>query len=324
MKIIKVISVFFSISIIFSPIAFLHINFGDIAIKIQKGKNLKDIAYILAENNVIKDNYGFRILGILSGKEEELSYGWYRLKIYQQPREVLSIISKGQRITVCITIPEGLTSDQTLKLLEQKTDIDVRKMDSLIHDETFIGNLGINSNSIEGFLFPDTYIFYLSEDAEEVIKKMVYNLLSILNTDSKFKISSMEFNNNEILTIASMIEKEAMIDREKPIIASVIYNRLKKGMRLQIDATVLHALGQHKSRIFYKDLKVESPYNTYKYSGLPPGPISNPGYQSILATINPAQTDYLYYVATGRGDHIFTKTLREHNKAKFEMKKNWE
>ena len=324
MKIIKVISVFFSTAIILSPIAFFQINFGDIAIKIQKGENLKDISGILAKNKVIEDNYGFRLLGIISGKEEKLSYGWYRLKFYQNPREVLSIISKGQRITVCITIPEGLTSVQTLKLLEHRTDIDIRKMDSLIHDEKFIRNLGINSNSIEGFLFPDTYIFYLSEDAESVIKKMVYNLLSILNTDSKFKINSMKFNNNEILTIASMIEKEAMIDKEKPIIASVIYNRLKMGMRLQIDATVLYALGQHKSRIFYKDLKVESPYNTYKYRGLPPGPISNPGYQSILAAINPSQTDYLYYVATGRGDHIFTKTLREHNKAKFEMKKNWE
>jgi UPF0755 protein len=324
LKIIKVISVFFSIAIILSPIAFLQINFGDIAIKIQKGKNLKNISDLLVKNKIIEDNFGFRILGIISRKEEKLSYGWYRFKLCAEPREVLSKISKGQRITVCITIPEGLTSDQTLKLLGQRTDIDIRKMDSLIHDEIFIRNLGINSNSIEGYLFPDTYIFYLSEDAEEVIKKMVYNLLSILNTDSKYKINSMKFNNNEILTIASMIEKEAMVDKEKPIIASVIYNRLKMGMRLQIDATVLYALGQHKSRIFYKDLKVKSPYNTYKHSGLPPGPISNPGYQSILSAINPAQTDYLYYVATGRGDHIFTKTLREHNKAKFEMKKNWE
>ncbi|TET99212.1 MAG: endolytic transglycosylase MltG [Candidatus Stahlbacteria bacterium] len=323
LKIIKIICIFLISAVLLFPIALWQINLGEIAIKIEKGKNLKEIAELLAQNKIIEDSYGFRILCIQSGKADKLSYGWYKLQFYQNPRKVLSILSKGERMTVCITIPPGLTVVQTLNLLANKTDIDIKSMDSLIHTEDFIHRLGINVNSIEGFLFPDTYILYRSEEPEKVIKKMVFTLFSIIRPDSRLTIDLKEFSAYEILTIASMIEREAMVDREKPIIASVIYNRLKKGMRLQIDATVLYALGYHKARIFYKDLRVDSPYNTYKYRGIPPGPIANPGYQSILAAMHPAKTDYLYYVATGKGDHIFTKTLSAHNKAKFEVKRNW-
>ena len=322
MKIIKILCTPLYIAFLLLPITFSNINLGEIAIKIEKGGNLSEITALLADNRIIEDRYGFRILSILSNKASKLSYGWYILKIYQDPRSVLSMLSKGQRMTVSVTIPPGFTVKQTLNFLAAKTDIDVEGVDSLLYDVEFIKALGINANSLEGYLFPDTYIFYRSENPKRVIKKMVSNLISILEPDSKFRIDSRELSSHEILTIASLIEKEAMLEREKPIIASVIYNRLKKGMRLQIDATVLYALGYWKVRVYYKDLEVDSPYNTYKYRGLPPGPIANPGYQTILSATHPAKTDYLYYVATGRGDHIFTKTLKEHNKAKFEIRKN--
>jgi len=322
LKIIKILCTPLYIALLLLPITFSNINLGEIAIKIEKGGNLSEITALLADNRIIEDRYGFRILSILSNKASKLSYGWYKLKIYQDPRSVLSMLSKGQRMTVSVTIPPGFTVKQTLNFLAAKTDIDVEGVDSLLYDVGFIKALGINANSLEGYLFPDTYIFYRSEDPKRVIKRMVSNLISILEPDSKFRIDSRELSSHEILTIASLIEKEAMLEREKPIIASVIYNRLKKGMHLQIDATVLYALGYFKVRVYYKDLKVDSPYNTYKYRGLPPGPIANPGYQTILSATHPAKTDYLYYVATGRGDHIFTKTLKEHNKAKFEIRKN--
>ncbi len=327
MKRIKIFCIPLIIALLLSPIAFSKLKNEEIAVKIEKGKNVNEIASLLAQGRIIEDRYGFRILCTLSGKANKLSYGWYKLRTYQEPRSVLTILSKGQRMTVCVTIPEGLTVEQTINLLALKTDIDVEGLDSLSHDAEFIHSLGINVNSLEGFLFPDTYIFYRSEDPGKVIKNMVFNLFSILKpasriSDSRIVIHSMEFNPYEILTIASLVEKEAMVDREKPIIASVIYNRLKKRIRLQIDATVLYALGYHKPRVYYKDLKIDSPYNTYKNKGLPPGPIANPGYQAIIAAMHPAKTDYLYYVATGKGDHIFTKTLSEHNRAKFEVKRN--
>ncbi len=322
MKRIKISCIPLITAIILLPVSFPEIYLGEVEIKIKRGKNLSDIANLLAESRIIEDRYGFRVLGALSRKSSMLSYGWYELELYQNPRLVINMLSKGQRMTIRITIPEGLTMDGTLNLLAKKSDINIEKMDSLIQDKDFIISLGLNVNSLEGYLFPDTYIFYKSEDPEKVIRKMVYNLSSILKPGSRIRINSMRFDSKEILTIASLIEKEAMVDREKPIIASVIYNRLKKGMKLQIDATVLYALGYSKGRVYFKDLKVNSPYNTYIHKGLPPGPIANPGYQSILAATHPGRTDYFYYVATGKGDHIFTKTFKEHKTAKFKIRRN--
>ncbi len=293
-----------------------------IEVKIDRNKNLKEIAKKLKEHRVIQDEHGFRLMTALERKSTFLSYGWYRFKIHDYPRYVLNSLSRGLRITVCITIPEGLTAKQTLNLIGKKTDIDIEKMDALIHNQSFLRSLGIKSNNIEGYLFPDTYILYRSDDPDVVIKRMVSRLYSVLEPGLKTRIKSIKFNAYQILTIASLIEREAMMESEKPIIASVIYNRLKKGMRLQIDATVLYALGYHKSRVYYRDLKVDSPYNTYKHYGLPPGPIANPGYQSILAAIHPARTDYYYYVATGKGDHIFTRTFEAHRKARQKIKRN--
>ena len=322
MKRIKISCIPLITAIILLPVSFPEIYLGEVEIKIKRGKNLSDIANLLAESRIIEDRYGFRVLGTLSRKSSMLSYGWYELELYQNPRLVINMLSKGQRMTIRITIPEGLTMDGTLNLLAKKSDINIEKMDSLIKDKDFIISLGLNVNSLEGYLFPDTYIFYKSEDPEKVIRKMVYNLSSILKPGFWIRINSMRFDSKEILTIASLIEKEAMVDREKPIIASVIYNRLKKGMKLQIDATVLYALGYSKGRVYFKDLKVNSPYNTYIHKGLPPGPIANPGYQSILAATHPGRTDYFYYVATGKGDHIFTKTFKEHKTAKFKIRRN--
>ncbi len=303
------------IGILLLPITFPIYN-KEVVIKVNKGENLDKIIKKLTKARVIQDPYGFKILVLLSKKNLNLSYGWYKLNIYENPRSVLEILSKGKRMTVKVTILEGLRAYQILNLLERQTDMDVKKMDFLIHNRNFILTLGIDANSLEGYLFPDTYIFYMSEEPEQVLKKMVYRMFSILKPNDRIMIGSMEFNTHQILTIASLIEKEAMVGFEKPLIASVIYNRLKKRMPLQIDATILFALGQHKARVYYRDLKVQSPYNTYQHRGLPPGPIANPGYQSILAALHPAKTDYYYYVATGKGDHIFTETYEEHIKAK--------
>jgi UPF0755 protein len=314
---IKATLIIIAIGIILYPVA-TPPKYKDAIIKIDEGDNLNIISRKLKEAKIIQDRIGFKLMVVAFKKSTNLSYGWYKFKIYEDPRDVLKSLIKGRRLTVKVAIPEGLKVNETIYAFRRhkNADIDISKLKSLTRDTNFIKKLGINQPTLEGYLFPNTYIFYKGEKPENVIKKMVSNLYNIIKPCQKFKIKSMEFSAHEILTIASMIEREAMVDREKPIIASVIYNRLEKNMPLQIDATVIYALGKHKSRVMYKDLRVKSPYNTYRNRGLPPGPIASPGFQSIMAALHPARTDYLFYVATGRGDHIFNKTLEEHRIAK--------
>jgi len=314
---IKAILIIIAIGIILRPLA-IQPKKEYAIIKIDEGDNLNIISRKLKNSRIIQDRLGFKLMVIVFKKTTSLSYGWYKFKIYEDPREIMKSLIKGKRLTVKVAIPDGLKISETINAFHRHrdTDINTAKLDSLTKDTNFIKKLGINKSTLEGYLFPDTYIFYKGEKAENVIKKMVFRLYNILKPSQKFKIKSMTFDAHEIITIASMIEREAMIDREKSIIASVIYNRLEKNMPLQIDATILYALGKHKKRVMYKDLRVKSPYNTYRNRGLPPGPIASPGYQSIISALHPSRSNYLFYVATGRGDHIFSKTYEEHIKAK--------
>lgn len=314
---IKAILIIIAIAIILRPVAFSP-KCKNVVMKIDEGDNLDIISKKLKEEKVIQDRLGFKLLVIYYKKSRSLSYGWYKFGIYENPREVLRSLLEGRRITIKISIPEGLKINETINFFRRykDTDINIFNLDSLTRDTNFIKKLGIKAPTLEGYLFPDTYIFYKGEKAENIIKKMISSIQTVLNPSEEFEIKSMTFNSHEIIIIASMIEREAMTDREKPIIASVIYNRLKSNMPLQIDATIIYALGQHKSRVLYKDLRIKSPYNTYRNTGLPPGPIASPGYQSIVSALYPAKTNYLYYVATGRGDHIFSETYKEHMEAK--------
>jgi len=320
---IKAILTIIAIGLTLSPLAKCP-KMGNAVIKIDKGDNLNIISRKLKEARIIQDRLGFKLMVVVFKKSTSLSYGWYKFEIYEIPREILKSLLKGRRLTVKVTIPEGLKINETIYAFRRNKDADINisKLKFLTIDTSFIKKLGINQTSLEGYLFPDTYIFYKGETPENVIKKMVSNLYTVIKPSQKFKIRNMTFSAHEILIIASMIEREAMIDREKPIIASVIYNRLEKNMRLQIDATVLYALGTYKKTVTYKDLRFKSPYNTYRNSGLPPGPIASPGFQSIISALHPAKTDYLYYVATGKGDHTFSKKYDEHQTAK-ERYKNY-
>jgi UPF0755 protein len=314
---IKAILTIIVIALVLMPIGF-RLKENYVVMKIEEGDNLEIISKKLKEAKVIQDRLGFKLLVLLHKKSRSLSYGWYKFRVYENPRTVLRSLLEGRRITIKITIPEGLKINETINVFRRHKDseINIVKLDSLTRDVNFIEKLGIEAPTLEGYLFPDTYIFYKEEKAENVIKKMVSSLFTVLDSSKIWKIQSMDLTTHEIITIASMIEREAMTDREKPIIASVIYNRLKKNMPLQIDATVIYTLGKHKRRVLYEDLKIKSAYNTYRNTGLPPGPIASPGYQSIISALHPAKTDYLYYVATGKGDHIFSRTYKEHLEAK--------
>jgi UPF0755 protein len=321
---IKAILIFIAIGFILYPTV-MSPKYEDAIIKIEEGDNLNIISRKLKEARIIQDRLGFKLMVVVFKKSTCLSYGWYKFNKYEDPREILKSLIKGRRLTVKVAIQEGLKVNETIYAFRRhkEADIDIPKLKTLIEDTNFIKKLGINQPNMEGYLFPDTYIFYKGEKPENIIKKMVSKLFEVIKPSQRFKIKSMEFSAHEILTIASMVEREAMVDREKPIIASVIYNRLEKNMPLQIDATVIYALGMHKTRVMYKDLRVKSPYNTYRNRGLPPGPIASPGFQSIMAALHPSRTNYLYYVATGKGDHIFSETYKEHVKAKKKVKNSY-
>jgi UPF0755 protein len=321
---IKAILIFIAIGFILYPTV-MSPKYEDAIIKIEEGDNLNIISRKLKEARIIQDRLGFKLMVVVFKKSTCLSYGWYKFNKYEDPREILKSLIKGRRLTVKVAIQEGLKVNETIYAFRRhkEADIDIPKLKTLIEDTNFIKKLGINQPTMEGYLFPDTYIFYKGEKPENIIKKMVSKLFEVIKPSQRFKIKSMEFSAHEILTIASMVEREAMVDREKPIIASVIYNRLEKNMPLQIDATVIYALGMHKTRVMYKDLRVKSPYNTYRNRGLPPGPIASPGFQSIMAALHPSRTNYLYYVATGKGDHIFSETYKEHVKAKKKVKNSY-
>jgi len=309
------------VAFIFTLILLPHKHIGVITIKIPKGANLKEIADILKKNRVIQDKEGFIVLVKLHRKGEKLQAGWYKFSQMMNPRKVLTILLEGPIAKVKVVIPEGLTIEKIAHILKQEADIDSLTFVNLSRDVFFVHSSGINANTAEGFLFPNTYIFSKGESSSSVLSVMIKKTLNIIDDSLRERAMEMGYTVEQIITVASMIEKEAMMDKERAIIASVIYNRLRRKMRLQVDATVQYALPEHKNKLLYSDLRVKSPYNTYIHRGLPPGPIASPGLKSIEAAFHPARTRYLYYVSRGDGTHIFSRTMKAHIKAKRRVKR---
>lgn len=311
--------------LIFSLLLLLPVKEKTILFEIKKGDTLRDIAFNLKKEGFIKDRIGFILFMKAFNKEKKIKPGYYFLKSSFSTFQIMKKITKGVSEKVKITIPEGLTIPEIAGILYYKGKIEPDKFLKLCNDPNFINSLGINElgkglNSLEGYLYPTTYFFYYGEEPEAVIREMVLTLFKEIKEFQTGLIDS-KFSIHQILTIASLVEKEAAKDFEKPLISSVIYNRLKKNMRLQICVTVQYALGKHKTRLTYEDLEIDSPYNTYKIAGLPPGPICNPGKSSIIAAIYPAKTDYLFFVSKGDGTHHFSKTLNEHIENKIKRRK---
>ena len=277
-------------------------------INIPSGSNAKEIVHILEENNIIrKNNYIFRVLIKVSKLEERLKYGEYNLSPAMNMLQILDKLVKGEVILYRITIPEGYTCTQIAELLDKK---------EIIEKESFINLVKDSEKSWEGYLFPDTYEVPKRYSSENMLKLLLSNFNHVVDKKLKDKSEEIGFSMDEIITLASIIEKEAKFVEEKRKISSVFHNRLKKDMKLQSCATIQYILGKPKEKLEESDLKIDSPYNTYLYKGLPPGPICNPGLNSIRAALEPADEDYLYFVLGENGRHIFSKTYQEHLKNK--------
>jgi len=216
-----------------------------------------------------------------------------------------------------VTIPEGYRASQVAALLEGVLDIDSGEFMELVHDPDVMNALGVTAPSLEGYLHPDTYNFRLDASSLEAINIMVGETMRFMDPALVARADSMDMTVHQVLTLASIIETEALFNSERPRISAVYHNRLREGWRLEADPTVRYALGTFRRRLYYKDLEVDSPYNTYRYTGLPPGPICNPGNASILAALYPEEdSEDFFFVANGDGTHTFSRTFAEHVKAK--------
>ncbi len=285
-----------------------------INILIPSGADSFEIANILRQQSVIKNKFLFILLSKVFNWEKDLKAGNYEFSSSNMI-DILRKLKEGGTKRSRVTIPEGLPEWEISQILEKEKIIKKNDFLALVNDpEIFEEEFSflLSLESLEGYLYPDTYYFFIEENELQVIRKFLLRFQEIVLPLYEEKIPRNNLSAEEIIILASIVEKEAQINLEKPIIAAVFHNRLEKGMRLRADPTVKYALGNFQERLTYEDLTVSSPYNTYVYQGLPPGPICNPGKDSIYAVLYPDEIDYLYFVAKGDGTHKFSNTYEEH------------
>lgn len=280
------------------------------------------IAALLKSENLIRSPLLFKLYARFHNLDTRLQAGEYEFSAHQSLPEIVQKIADGKVKTYSFTIPEGFTVEQIAERLAEKGFVDKNKFLYLAKegdfDYDFIKNLPKSKTKyrLEGFLFPDTYQIPKGFGEKEIINLMLRRFEEVFLDANRERLKALDMDLKDVVIMASIIEREAKLKEEQPIIASVFYNRLERGMPLQSCATVLYALGEQKEVLLNEDLEIESPFNTYKNPGLPPGPIAAPGKAALEAALHPADTDYLYFVAKPDGSHEFTKTLREHNRAK--------
>jgi UPF0755 protein len=295
-----------------------------IVIVIQEGESAQEVADKLEDEGIIASGLLFRVLVALQGYEDKLVAGDYEFERGMPTLEVLERIRNGQTAPLVVTIREGLRAEEIAELMEDKNVLSAEDFLEAIknwYEFSFLYTKPYWAN-LEGYLFPDTYFFSRNMTAEEVVQQILENFDERVDDELRQEADIAGLSMYTVLTLASIVEREAQVPDERPIIAGVFLKRLRRGMPLEADPTVQYALGNDpasvaeygywKEELTQADLEVDSPYNTYRYSGLPRGPICNPGLDSIEAVIRPADTDYLYFVARADGSHVFAETLEEH------------
>ena len=284
-----------------------------VKVNIPAGATFRQVGDSLKKANVLENEELFLFLGKISGKERKIRAGLFEVPAGLSAWQLLNYLENVPGKQIKVTLPEGLLSHQMAAILQQKIGIDSALFVSLAQDSDFARTL-TGEPSMEGYLLPETYNFEWKTPEKQIIERMVANTLRIFEADSiRERLSQLERTRLEILTLASIIEGEVLVDSERVYISSIYHNRLRLNWPLQADPTIQYIIPGPPRRLLHRDLEVDSPYNTYKHLGLPPGPISNPGRESILAALYPANTAYLFMVAIGDGRHKFTETLREHN-----------
>ncbi len=284
-------------------------------ISVSKGEPFNVLAESLETRGIIRNAFTFKIAGKLLGVTQKIRIGKYSFVSGISNLDILRDMESGaSTINSNVTIQEGLRAKQIAKILKREIGIDTVKFMKLFRDTSLIGIYPHRSKTLEGYLMPETYEFYWQDDEENIIKRMITEFRDFWNDSLQRRMLSLGMNLNEVLTMASIVEGEAVYDNERPIIAGVYYNRLKIKMGLQADPTVQYVVADAPRRLTKNDLKIKSPYNTYLNRGLPPGPINNPSKKSIFAALYPAKHNYLYFVSDANGRHRFAQNYEEHQR----------
>jgi len=307
-----------SIALFFYTVSYLNtaiIPSKAVLVDIEPGQSAWKISRTLQERGVISHAPTFMVIAAITGKARRLQAGSYVFEGNHYPLDIMNILFRGKTQRYRITIPEGYSVYQIGTAVE-KTGLVSR--DSFIKsaiDPASASFFNIGAYSMEGFLYPDTYFLVPHTTPLEIMAKMVDRFNKIYTPEMEQRAKKLHLSKLEVITLASIIEKEAVVEADKPLISSVFHNRLRKGMRLQSDPTAIYGIDGFSGKIGPDDLLRESPYNIYRRQGLPPGPICNPDVDSIRAALWPARTDYLYFVARGNGTHAFSRSLQEHNQS---------
>ncbi|OGC94678.1 MAG: hypothetical protein A2W25_15775 [candidate division Zixibacteria bacterium RBG_16_53_22] len=289
-------------------------NFGNETryLLVRGGDNIEKIANNLYRMGAVSSESGFLFFSRLLKKDRLMKVGRYAIKPHSSLAYIIGIITRGESTPFDITVPEGYTISQIANCFESGVEIDMAGFREAVTDRKLIDSLGIQAPSLEGYLAPSTYNVYFCENPRRIVNRMAAHFFNSLPDSFEVKAKRLGLTFHQAVTLASLIEKEAMLDSERPIISAVYLNRLRRGMKLDCDPTVIYAMGGLDRPLLRGDLDYDSPYNTYLYAGLPPGPIANPGVKSLEAAVEPAPVGYLYFVARGNGSHVFSLTLDDH------------
>ncbi|MDQ3698533.1 MAG: endolytic transglycosylase MltG, partial [Gemmatimonadota bacterium] len=289
-------------------------------VTIPSGSSLRTAADSLSHAGVVRRPAVFRLYAKLLRKDRDIKAGVYAFDCGSSEwSTVLSQLALGPAERA-LTIPEGYALSDIAPLLSRATGAPADSVDAAVRDTALRRELDIPTPTLEGYLFPDTYRFAYGTPARDAVRQMVRRFQEVWEPAWDARLQQLAMSRHDIVTLASIVEKEARLAAERPVIAAVYHNRLRDQMPLQADPTVQYARGQHTARVLYKDLEIESPYNTYKVRGLPPGPIASPGRASIEAALFPANVRYKFFVAHPDGHHEFRETFEGHTEARREVR----
>ena len=295
-------------------------------VNIPRGSNARAISKILKSEKLIADDLVFLVYCRINNKAG-FKAGKYELSNTMSVDQIADKLVTGKAIidTVRFTIPEGFEIRQIVDKLVELGIADrealISALESHDYDYEFLKDLPKRKYRLEGYLFPDTYEVYRNTKAQDIVDKMLKRFDEVFNEKLRKRAKELDMTIDKVINLASIVEREAKLDKDRGLIAGVFYNRLRKKMLLQSDATVQYVFKERKEVVLYKDLEVDSPYNTYKYAGLPPGPIASPGLKSIEATLYPEDSDFLYFFAKKDGTNVFTKTYSDHINEQNKIKK---
>ena len=290
-------------------------------VTIPAGTSFRAAADSLASARVIRVPALFRLYASVRGEDRAIKPGTYQFRRGASWGSVLSTLTSGGARLGSVTIPEGYDLRQIAPLLARALDVPADSVLAATRDTALVRRLDVPTPTLEGYVFPETYTFVPGTTPRAAMARMVDEFEQRWKPEWDAQLQTLAMSRHDVITLASIVEKEARRPEERPVIAAVYHNRLKKRMPLQADPTVQYARGSHTNRVLYKDLEIDSPYNTYRRAGLPPGPIASPGTPSIVAALFPANVPYLFFVAAPDGHHEFRTTFEEHTRAREELRR---